>query len=660
MYRASGIVVLVFLFCVSALAHGLQDSLQAVGGDALTQEWQIPASTTEPALPVPSLYEDNLKAGRKVDFMPGVAEALANLGKYFMEQEDYDSAHKYYLSFQKLGEQMHDSLFLCEASSKLAMVYRRQGLWDKSEEEYSRAVEIAIRKNNKPMLGKLYNQLGSLMYAQQKYARANSYFINSLHNISGNSKVEYAAILHNIGVVHKAKKNYPKSLEYLNQALAILEKINYKGDISAVLLNIGEIHKASNEYDLAEQYYQRALKEALKMRMMEKIVASYQHLSELNAAKDQYKLAYQYSNLYIIYKDSLSGLEKLASQNVLKKKQEIDRRKKVVAQLIQEKELDILSKEYQISKLAIAQKNGLIWYACLTSFLLSMLAVVLYQSYKLKKKRNLELEKAHFQACSHNFLLQDLNAKLKQSEQQLKELNETKDKFFSIISHDLRGPLNTLSGFVGLMKKSISYFSAEELNDFSTQMERSLQGVTALLDNLFQWASSQTGLIKFSPQEFQLRKVVEENVNLLKGTADMKEIELSFQLADDLYLNADIQMMRLLLRNLVSNAIKFTPRGGFVKVNAWVENRDVILTIEDNGTGISEENQRKLLKSSTVFSQQGTEKEKGSGLGLVLCKEFVEKHKGNISIKSTLNEGTTFIIRLPDKIMKETPAGSLS
>ena len=650
MLRASGILLLVFFCCIKGFSQNLLTLPTKTKADSSgiqpVRKLNKSEKGSEPDEVLVS-GQKALLAAQEVDFKPGIAEALANLGQFYLEQGDSENALKYFRSYRHLCEEMQDSTLLIDSYSLLGKLYRRQQFPALAEERFRHALEIAHLINNKALLSKCYTQLGGLYYSEKNYALAETYLFKGLRYISTEDKVQYAVALNNIGMVYKGRKDYRKSLDYLKKALSILQDHPNVRDLSSIMMNIGEIYQVFNDYELAETYFTKALAAAQQSKAVERMVESYQNLASLYAEKEQYQLAYKYQSLYTAYKDTLTLLDHRANQAEVNKKMELERRERVMNQLIKEKEFELLNREYKISKLEISRKNQVIYIIGSLSLLLSMLAFILYQRNVLKRRKNQQLVLQNRHTAAHNKELQKLNSRLQQSEQQLKELIDTKDKFFSIISHDLRGPLQTLSGFILIMKRDIGLFTQEELGRFSLRMERSLQGVAALLDNLFQWASTQTGLIEFSPTEFKFLKLVKENVFLLHDTAELKEIRLKYDIAPDLSIHADIQMMRLLLRNLISNAIKFTPKGGEVMVTAYHEKAWTVIQVKDNGIGMTEEERLKLLNEKIGYTRRGTENEKGSGLGLLLCKEFVEMHKGRIEVCSAPGEGTTFTIYLP-------------
>lgn len=230
---------------------------------------------------------------------------------------------------------------------------------------------------------------------------------------------------------------------------------------------------------------------------------------------------------------------------------------------------------------------------------------------------------------------------------QLEELVATKDKFFNIIAHDLRGPFQSLIGLSELLAENMSAFTTEEIKDINETINKSAVGGFMLLENLLEWARTQTGHIEFNPQKINLHDILMDTFQIQSGPASNKQISLKLDVDKDLHVLADHNMAMTIFRNLVSNAIKFTHEGGAVSVRAAASLTHISILVADNGIGIAGEDMKKLFELDSKISTAGTANEKGSGLGLLLCKEFVTKNKGTISVESSLGKGTTFIIRLP-------------
>ena len=242
---------------------------------------------------------------------------------------------------------------------------------------------------------------------------------------------------------------------------------------------------------------------------------------------------------------------------------------------------------------------------------------------------------------------------LKESEEKLRDLNAEKDKFFSIIAHDLKSPYNSMLGFSELLINNFDEYDSLKQKKFIKIIQTEVQNTYKLLENLLLWSRAQRGIIDFSPQNKNLYLLSFETIQLLSQLAENKSITLINQIPKDIYVDADENMLLTILRNFVSNAIKFTPNRGEITLNAKAikgENkRDYTeITVKDSGIGISKENQAKLFQIAENISTEGTDNEKGTGLGLILCKEFVEKHGGKIEVESEVGKGSKFIFTLPE------------
>ena len=238
---------------------------------------------------------------------------------------------------------------------------------------------------------------------------------------------------------------------------------------------------------------------------------------------------------------------------------------------------------------------------------------------------------------------------LKQNEDRLKKLNATKDKLFSIIGHDLKGPLNNILGFSELIDQGFDSFSDEEIKKYNRLIFQSSQTVTSLLDNLLTWSRSQRNKIKVSKQLFALNTVVQKNLSLLENNASKKSIQLKNEVPADIIANGDTEMVTTILRNLISNAIKFTNEGGEIKVVAKNSNNRIIVEIHDNGVGIPPDKINNLFEPDQTHVNLGTAGEKGTGLGLIICKDFAEKNDGELWAESEPGKGSVFSFSMPLK-----------
>jgi signal transduction histidine kinase len=243
--------------------------------------------------------------------------------------------------------------------------------------------------------------------------------------------------------------------------------------------------------------------------------------------------------------------------------------------------------------------------------------------------------------------LRRLQQELQQKNQRLQEVNASKDKFFSIVAHDLRSPLGALRELPGIILGNIENYSREDLVALIMAQRDATQNVYALMENLLTWARIQRGHIEFLPQSLELEPLVTQNIELLRLNAQQKQIALHNRVPSVLRVHADYHILNAILRNLISNAIKFTKAQGMITVSATPIDPLVTVSVADTGIGIAPEQISKIFRIDTKFKRRGTAGEQGTGLGLILCQEFVEKHQGTLNITSQPGQGTTVTFTLP-------------
>jgi len=248
-------------------------------------------------------------------------------------------------------------------------------------------------------------------------------------------------------------------------------------------------------------------------------------------------------------------------------------------------------------------------------------------------------------------LVEKRTQKTKEYAGKLEEANNTKDKFFSIIAHDLKNPFNTLIGYSDILKSEFREYGQNEIyQHLSTIYETSVKGYN-LLENLLKWSQTQTNKIEFEPVKINLFEIVQNCVDDIEHQSQFKDIEVHNDIPKTYNIIADENLLKTILRNLINNAVKYTPRNGFVAISSEKDETSFVVSVKDSGVGMTEKELQNLFKIDQVYSKPGTDKEKGSGLGLVLCKEFVEKHGGEIWVESDLDTGSIFKFTIP-KIIK--------
>ena len=343
---------------------------------------------------------------------------------------------------------------------------------------------------------------------------------------------------------------------------------------------------------------------------------------------------------YIILKDISQPISKFISEiNVLLKKRDLTERR---SQNGSEQEL--------LSNTVLELKKA---YSKLEEFNTELEHQVRIRTKELSdsKEKLLKLNEEYLsineEFKAQNEELLNINEELEISEARLKELNATNNKLFSIIAHDLRSPFSSILGFSELLINNVRTYGAENSLEFITHINTTADHTLNLLDNLLTWAKTQTGQIEYRPKNLHLHPIIQEIIQVLNSSAAIKNITLNSSPSDGIGAFADPNMLKTVLRNLVQNAIKYTNSGGTVDIQVVSQQNQVIITVLDNGVGMNEETLNKLFRIDSTLIKNGTAGERGSGLGLILCKEFVERNGGKISVESKVRIGSSFSFTIP-------------
>ncbi len=266
---------------------------------------------------------------------------------------------------------------------------------------------------------------------------------------------------------------------------------------------------------------------------------------------------------------------------------------------------------------------------------------------RILHEMNAEITHLQRQLLQKTLLQEQTLSKLNAANEELQKANQDKDKFLKILAHDLKNPMFAISGFSDLLIKNFRKYDESTIEKQLGIINTTTKKTYDLLEELLLWTRSQSGKIPFEPRTVQLKKVCDDVLSLLNESAATKQIEIIPEIDAGLELHADVDMLRTILRNLISNAIKFTHENGQIILRAEQQDTDMIITVSDNGIGMSQEVVSKLWQIAELYTSPGTKGEKGTGLGLMLCKEFVEKHHGRIWVESEVGKGSDFKIALP-------------
>jgi signal transduction histidine kinase len=606
-----------------------------------------------------------------------IAGSMNNLGNVYKEQGRLDKALECYKQTLQIDEAQNDKHEIPYSLCNLATIYSEQGNYTLALESFLKSITFFSQNKDKEGLGFANNNIGIVYQRIQDESSALKYYEQAVKNFrETNYPRGESEALTNIGTIYESRKDYQKSLFYYQEALSISQKNNEKYSIAQIKGNLGVNLTELGGYEQAEQvlmeaislsteieslplqainYYQLATlferqkntnqaliyakkseEISLKIGKKEELPRIFELLARLYAQKQDFSNAYQYFSLAKEKQDSLTGIEKQKIIANVEAKYQIGQR---------QTKIDLLEKE---KKLQERELESAIWeksfYAVLSISLVILVMVLMrYNRKKTINNRLLQMQNEEIKTQKEEIMIQ--KEELHAQAEMLTDLNQTKEKLFSIIAHDLRSPLNNLRGLMEL-----SLINPEILSNnkyILEKLQKDLENNYLLLDNLLNWSLSQMNGMQMKQVSFAILHVVREKITLFKSIYEAKNIQVENHISPDIEVFADENQVQIIFRNLLSNAIKFTPTNGKIVVKAEKREKSVQVSVKDTGVGMSEEELQKLFRNDAHFSKRGTQNEKGTGLGLMLCKEFVNNHNGKIWVESEISKGSTFFFTLP-------------
>lgn len=552
---------------------------------------------------------------------------------------DFPKALEYYFQALHIYEKENITTEIPPLLSQIGAAYYNIGESEQALEYFLKSDEKlrVIGDNHNEVTRTLnYNNIANIYKENKQYDKALDYYRKSMRVTEENDSLVQDIIFHyNLGQTYLDKKDFIRAEFYINKSIALSKKQNdFTGFIDGIA-SLGLIRFYENKTKEALKYLNESLELALEkkyplgtMNILETLPKVYMKIGKPDKALD-------YLNRYHNYKDSLSKEENISLMKMVKQKVEAESLYRESENERQIQDLTLETQEYQIYSLIL-----------IGAFLIILILLILWR-YRLRKRTNIILEGKNEELVEMNSQLKRLNEKLKESESKLRDSNITKDKFFSIIAHDLKNPAGSFVSLSSMLSDDLSKFQPDEIQHYMKALKKAAHSLYGLIENLLKWARVQTGKIIINKEKMDLYHLISNNFILLNEAAQLKDITFSTNIAENTLAYGDVNMINTVFRNLISNAIKYSNKGGFIKAVHKIENGKNLIQIIDNGVGISKENLEKLFKIDSTFSKRGTAGETGTGLGLILVKEFVEKNNGKIWIESNPGNGSVFSFTLP-------------
>lgn len=564
----------------------------------------------------------------KYNFENGEAYAYRNLSNLYTINDIYFLGMDYIQKAMLIFENQNDSSGIADSYISLGHIYRRLHNIDNEIKYFKNAFDIFSRLKIQARTGIAAHNLGETYYNSGDFQQSKKL---TLYAIEINKSIQQTSVLSScykvLGFLELSENKYLKAEEYFLNALEISKQLGKESQKAATLesmIKLAEMYHVQGKHTEELSLLNEAV-EFSKTYNQTSYLPKIYNLMILHYLDDNnHKLAQKYLIEYKFITDSIDSYKLKDKTNL-------------VNQLIYlhslEKDKRNLEQTEALQKESIIRRNLLL---IVTLFFSIILIWVLLKIIHVNNK----IKKANQSLINQNDIIKNQN-------HQLEVLVATKDKLFSIIAHDLRSPFNSILGFSDLLIENLKELSIEQINHHVQLINKNAQSTLDLLDKLLDWARNQTGQINFKPEKLNLNFHIQGVIASLDSSAQLKNITLEYDSFQEMEIYADKNMLTTIVRNLIQNSIKFTQPKGEVKIATSKKQNSVEISISDNGIGMSKEIIDNLFCIGKNDPKLGTINEKGSGLGLLLCKEFVEKHKGKIWIESQEGKGSTFTFIIP-------------
>ncbi|MCV9386495.1 ATP-binding protein [Reichenbachiella ulvae] len=547
--------------------------------------------------------------------MLGISGAISKQGKH---TESIEKS----LEAMKIAEAIQDTFSLYDAATNIGIDMYYLEEMEKSLEYFALSAEYVknFRSETYKSKHQFANALMNVALLEAELGRTENeiqtyYTVAGLFKELGDPR-NYGLTLFNMGKSFYDFQEYDSATKYFDESLQIFQKHKWTSAESDVLTSWSNLLFDLEDYEAALKNTYRSLYLARQTNNTLQIQFAYNMLQKLHAANGYFDSAYYYQGKYQELLNESRELEKQEYADDLLAKYETEKKEQQIAQLEQEN---------QIKELEAARQRQLKTFSIVGAVLLLLAIGLLYTRYRDKNKTNQLLDVKN---------------------QELARLNTTKDRLFSIISHDLKSPLSSFHSITSSLYSNWDHLEKEQLKDFILSMRDSSADLKGMMNNLLKWALAQSDQLKYEPVVTNPSSIIAEVTRELKTLADLKEISIELN-AEDIEIEADRDFLQIVFRNLLSNAMKFSEMKSKIEVMVEEQERDKLISIRDYGVGMEQHQVEDLMGGKITAHEIQNSDQKGTGLGLVLCRELLEKMNARMEVKSELGQGTTFRLVFP-------------
>ena len=565
-----------------------------------------------------------------------VAKVNNSIGLIEIKRGNYNRGLQFSLAAIKELEKRNLISDLNLAYRNLAKAYYNTNLFEKAMEFYLKALGVQMKLNDSKGINESHSKLAELYSNKKEHRKAIEYYEKVLKSSESNNDSIRGYVFSKLGGEYLMFNDYDKATKYLIQGYNINTRTKNKAGLLLTLNNLGDLNLKQGRLNIAEKQLLDAGEIAKSLNNKIELLRHYKSMKSLDSTRQRFDRAFVWQREYYELNTSLKKT-KIKSVTSTEKPIDIELNANSGSQPEVNVSTDKVTLADNVEMNKALDKYKIILYALLAALIVvSALLVFTYLKRNSSIKDLQELEEK-------NVKIELQNEAFSEQTKHLENVNNVKDKLFSIVSHDLKDSLSSINGFIDLLKDGS--LTREEFDDLIPELSENANNASLLLFNLLNWSKSQMQSLEPKPSLFDIQEVFESKVKLVDQRMESKGITLvDHTLRDFSY--ADRSMFEIVIQNLLANALKFCKNGDTITVSNYISNGSCIVSIADTGIGVSKENLSKLFKNNS-FTTMGTNNEKGTGLGLSICKELVELNHGKIWVESTQGIGSTFYVQLP-------------
>lgn len=565
-----------------------------------------------------------------------VAKVNNSIGLIEIKRGNYNRGLQFSLAAIKELEKRNLISDLNLAYRNLAKAYYNTNLFEKAMEFYLKALGVQMKLNDSKGINESHSKLAELYSNKKEHRKAIEYYEKVLKSSESNNDSIRGYVFSKLGGEYLMFNDYDKATKYLIQGYNINTRTKNKAGLLLTLNNLGDLNLKQGRLNIAEKQLLDAGEIAKSLNNKIELLRHYKLMKSLDSTRQRFDRAFVWQREYYELNTSLKKT-KIKPITSTEKPTNIELNTNSGSQPEVNVSTDKVTLADNVEMNKALDKYKIILYALLAALIVvSALLVFTYLKRNSSIKDLQELEEK-------NVKIELQNEAFSEQTKHLENVNNVKDKLFSIVSHDLKDSLSSINGFIDLLKDGS--LTREEFDDLIPELSENANNASLLLFNLLNWSKSQMQSLEPKPSLFDIQEVFESKVKLVDQRMESKGITLvDHTLRDFAY--ADRSMFEIVIQNLLANALKFCKNGDTITVSNYISNGSCIVSIADTGIGVSKENLSKLFKNNS-FTTMGTNNEKGTGLGLSICKELVELNHGKIWVESTQGIGSTFYVQLP-------------